>query len=153
MPRKQSRVDAARCAVVAESCLNFSLRRAARAVGAIYDDALRPTGLRGTQFNLLVALALLGTATVTRVAEVLAVDRTTLTRGLAPLERDRLVESVPGDDGRERLLRLTDAGCQRVDEATVLWERAQKRVLEVLGGKRLRTLHAGLAEASAMLRS
>jgi len=93
MANAEQQVDLARCAEIAETCTNFSLRKVTRMVGAIYDDGLRPSGLKGTQFNQLVALALLRTATVQKLAKILVVDRTSLTRSLVPLERDNLVQS------------------------------------------------------------
>ena len=148
---KEQSVDLGRCADVAQDCTNFRLRKVARLVGAIYDEALRPTGLKGTQFNQLVALALMKTATVKKLARVLAVDRTSLTRSLAPLERDELVKSYPGVDGRERILELTSTGYRRMREAIGLWEGAQRRVAEELGPVKLRALHDSLANTAEAL--
>jgi DNA-binding MarR family transcriptional regulator len=149
---RESQVDLARCAEIATGCTNFQLRKVARLVGAIYDEALRPTGLKGTQFNQLVALALLKTATVKKLARILTVDRTSLNRSLAPLERDGLVKSLPGADGRERVLELTSLGYRRLKEAIGLWEQAQSRVAEGLGPTRLRALHESLASTAETLR-
>src|SRR5438132_6901275 len=101
MAKAEQPIDLTRCAQIAELCTNFSLRKVTRLVGAIYDQALRPSGLKGTQFNQLVALALLKTGTVKKLAQILVVDRTSLTRSLAPLERDGLVQSLPSTDARE----------------------------------------------------
>jgi DNA-binding MarR family transcriptional regulator len=148
---KLKRLDLARCAEIAATCANFQLRKAARVVGELYDEALRPVGLRGTQFNLLVALALHQTATVTQLAKTLVVDRTTLTRGLAPLERDRLIESRAGEDGRERLLELTGRGRERLVEAARHWEQAQAAVVQRLGETRWRQLTSSLEATTARL--
>jgi DNA-binding MarR family transcriptional regulator len=149
---KATQIDLARCAEIAIGCTNFQLRKVARLVGAIYDDALRPSGLKGTQFNQLVALALLKTATVTKLARILMVDRTSLNRSLAPLERDGLVKSLPGADGRERVLELTSLGCRRLKAAISLWEQAQGRVAAGLGPTKLRALHASLEDTAEALR-
>jgi DNA-binding MarR family transcriptional regulator len=146
-------VDPVRCAQIAETCTNFNLRKLARAVSAIYDNALRPTGLRGTQFTVLVALASVETTTVTSVAATIGVDRTSLTRALQPLERDGLVESAPGEDGRERVLTLTSAGRERVNEAIGYWEQAQQRVTGALGPRRWRDLITHMRVASTLLGS
>jgi DNA-binding MarR family transcriptional regulator len=122
-------------------------------VSAIYDDALRPTGLRGTQFTVLVSLAVVETTTVTGAAASMGVDRTSLTRALQPLERDGLIESAPGDDGRERVLSLTDAGRERVDEAIGYWEQAQERVTGSLGHRRWKDLVTNVRAASTLLGS
>ena len=79
---------------VARECTGASLRRAARAISGLYDARLAETGLRGTQFSLLVAIALAGEPPVTMLAERLGLDCTTMTRNLAPLERDGLVEDA-----------------------------------------------------------
>jgi DNA-binding MarR family transcriptional regulator len=148
MIKARQNVDLARCAKIAESCMNFRLRKLSRLVGAIYDEALRPSGLRGTQFNVLVALALLREVTVKRLAMTLGVDRTTLSRNLAPLERDGLVQSQPGEDGRERLLALTDSGHACLKSAIERWELAQARVVEKLGRAKLQQLAESLQAAA-----
>lgn len=148
---QQQHVDLARCAEIAETCTNFNLRKVTRLVGAIYDDALRPTSLKGTQFNQLVALALLRTATVQKLAKILVVDRTSLTRSLVPLERDGLVQSFPGIDGRERRLALTSLGYQRLREATRPWGLAQRRVAKALGPTKSRVLTESLKGAAEVL--
>jgi DNA-binding MarR family transcriptional regulator len=150
---KELPVDLARCAEIANGCTNFQLRKVARLVGAIYDETLRPTGLKGTQFNQLVALALMKTATVKGLARTLMVDRTSVNRSLAPLERDGLVKSLPGTDGRERILELTSLGYRRLKEAIALWEQAQGRVAKGLGPVKLRTLHESLASTAEILRT
>jgi len=151
MAKAEQLVDLARCAEIAETCTNFSLRKVTRMIGAIYDDALRPSGLKGTQFNQLVALALLRTATVQKLAKILVVDRTSLTRSLVPLERDGLVQSLPSVDGRERRLALTSFGYQRLREATRLWELAQRRVAKALGPTRTRELTESLKGVAEVL--
>jgi len=150
---KEPPIDLARCAEIKTGCTNFQLRKVARLVGAIYDETLRPTGLKGTQFNQLVALALMKTATVKRLARTLVVDRTSLNRSLAPLERDGLVKSLPGTDGRERVLELTSLGYRRLKKAIALWEQAQRRVAEGLGPANLRALHESLASTAETFRS
>jgi DNA-binding MarR family transcriptional regulator len=141
----------ARCLTVASECTGFGLRKAARALGRIYDEAMAPTGLRGTQFNLLVALALAGEAPVMKVADELGLDRTTLTRNLGPLERDGLVESVLDDaDRRVRRVRLTERGHEALAAALPRWERTQRRVVSALGSKRWRELMDGLRVAASL---
>jgi len=128
--------------------MNFRLRKLSRLVGAIYDEALRPSGLRGTQFNVLVALALLRETTVKRLAVTLAMDRTTLSRSLTPLERDGLVRSQPGADGRERVLVLTDLGHVCLKSAIAHWELAQARVAKELGRAKSQQLAESLHAAA-----
>src|SRR5205085_11922608 len=116
-----------RCLTVANECTAHGLRKAARALSRFYDQAMASAGLRGTQFDLLVALSLAREAPVAKVAEELGLDRTTLTRNLGPLERDGLVESVPDEDKRVRRLRLTERGRDVLADALPRWERAQQR--------------------------
>jgi DNA-binding MarR family transcriptional regulator len=151
MAKPEQPVDLARCAQIAELCTNFNLRKVTRLVGAIYDQALRPSGLKGTQFNQLVALALLKIGTVKKLAQILVVDRTSLTRSLAPLERDGLVQSLPSTDGRERKLALTGLGYQRLKEATRLWDQAQRRVAKELGPIKARELTENLKSVAEAL--
>ena len=130
---------------VRTECTGSNLRRATRAVSRIYDEALAPAGLRGTQFSLLIALSFFKEAPLLRVAEELGLDRTTLTRNLQPLERAGLVASSPGKDQRVRLLRLTDSGQRTLQRAYPLWEEAQAKVVNALGQRRWMTLLEGLA--------
>jgi DNA-binding MarR family transcriptional regulator len=134
---------------VATECTAARLRRASRALSKFYDEVLEPSGLRGTQFSLLVALSLTGPAPLLRVADELGLDRTTMTRNLAPLERDGLVASVPGNDRRVRLIQLTDAGRRALAKALPLWEKAQRRVVDTLGERRWRELVAALQATAA----
>jgi DNA-binding MarR family transcriptional regulator len=140
----------AHCLTVVSECTGFGLRKAARALGRIYDEAMAPVGLRATQFNLLVALSLAGEAPVAKVAEELGLDRTTLTRNLGPLERDGLVESVPAPDRRVRRVRLTERGHEALAAALPQWERTQRRVVAALGKTRWHELMDGLRAAASL---
>src|SRR5262245_53691714 len=136
-------------AEVASHCVCFSLRKAARAATQVYDKALEPTGLRVTQFSLMVALSLSEELTLSQVAERLVMDRTTLTRNVAPLERDGLVTSERGPDRRERYLRLTAAGRRALARALPPWRRAQAQVVAGIGHGAWRALRGGLEEFTA----
>src|SRR5215217_5827709 len=92
-------VDGARLREVARACACANLRRAARAVTQVFDEALAPSGLRATQFTLLVTSRLMGESTINELAEKMAMDRTTLSRNLKPLVRSGLLEVRPGEDG------------------------------------------------------
>jgi DNA-binding transcriptional ArsR family regulator len=81
-----------KCWEVARTCVAGNLRRVSRAAAKVYDDALRPSGLRGTQFNLMTAIILMGPVTISKLAEGLVMDRTTLTRNLGPLQKQGLVD-------------------------------------------------------------
>ena len=101
---------------------------ATRAVTQLYDDALRPSGLRVTQFSVLAALARMGEASVGELAEALAIDQSTLTRGVALLERRELTERAPHPDARVKSLRLTAQGRAALElSATSLGEGPEDR--------------------------
>jgi len=128
------------CARVARECTANTLRRASRQVSAVFDAALADTGLRGTQFTLLTALTVGGEMPLTKLAEVLSLDRTTLTRNLLPLERDGLIESRSSADGRVRKVGLTQRGQDVLQKALPRWEAAQRQVIDELGERKWKEL-------------
>ena len=104
-----------------------------RAVTQLYDDILRPSGLRMTQFSILATIARSGEANLRQLEAALAIDQTTLTRSLGLLQRDRVIERVPHPDGRIKSVRLTQKGRRMLDEARPLWAQAQNKVLREIG--------------------
>jgi DNA-binding MarR family transcriptional regulator len=130
MPRNPN----AAAAEIASQCACFSVRKAARAVTQLYDKTLEPSGLQVTQFTLLVAVSLSEQLTVSQVAERLVMDRTTLTRNVAPLERDGLVKRKRGPDRRERYLRVTPAGRRRMARLSGWIHRSIRRRSPCSGG-------------------
>ncbi len=116
-----------------ENCLCFNLRRAARAISQTYDAALAPKGLKATQFTVLQTTAEAGGAPISRLAQKLGMDRTTLTRNLQPLEKMGLISVASGKDRRERVVHLTDEGLQILADALPLWEGVQSTIYSALG--------------------
>lgn len=111
---------------VRDHCLCMHARRAARAMARRYDEALRPAGLTNGQFSLLMSLNRPEPAGMSDVATLLAMDRTTLTANLKPLERRGLIQMlVDKQDRRGRRLALTDEGRRVLASALPLWRRAQ----------------------------
>ena len=141
------------CARAAETCTARNLRKATRAITSLFDDALRPTGLRISQFGVLVALALAEEATVSKLAALLDLDSTTMTRNLGPLERRGLVVSVVGEDARSRVLRLTDKGRATLAAALRIWKRVQAHVVTGLGDARWKGLLRDLEATTSLARS
>jgi DNA-binding MarR family transcriptional regulator len=139
-------------AEVAAGCACKRLRRAARAVTQLYDEALRPSGLRITQFTLLVAVAMGEPVPITRLADALSLDRTTLARDLKPLAGRGLVEITAGADRRMRVVRLTGPGREALGRAYPLWRRAQARIAEGSGLDRWQAMADGLEEVAALAR-
>jgi DNA-binding MarR family transcriptional regulator len=118
-------------------CNCLALRQASRTITAAYDQALGGSGLRVTQFSILYKLAGLGPMTVNQIARELVMDRTTLTRNLKPLERDALIVSGPSEqDRRERVVKLSPAGKEKVKAVAPLWRKAQQEFEERFGAAR-----------------
>jgi len=126
------------------TCACHKIRMAARAVTRMYDDALRPCGLRATQAAVLAAVAAEGAISITSLAGMIGMDRSTLTRNLAPLEKEGLV--TVGDEGwrRRRVLNITAKGRSRLRAALPLWEEAQKRLKRKLGSQQWKEIHVSL---------
>jgi len=133
-------------------CACGSLRKAARAVTQLYDEVLRPTGLRITQFSILGATMAMEPITVTRLAEATVTDRTTLTRNLKLLEKQGLIRVAPGNDRREREVALTSRGRQALVRTLPLWEKAQAHVVKGLGEERWKDLREELSAVVSLTR-
>ena len=117
-----------------------SFRRASRALTQLYDDALRPLGLRATQFTILQVLSLAGEVSQGELAQILAMDSTTLTRTLRIMGRQGWIAERRGEDRRERLLRLAKAGRSQFNRALPSWEEAQAQLGRQLGDQRWHAL-------------
>lgn len=134
-------------------CVCFNLRKATRSITHVYDAALRASGLRATQFTVLNVVHRLQQAGVTRIADIAVLDRTTLTRSLAVLERADLVRLVPSGDARERVYALTPRGLRTLERAHARWDAAQSGVVARLGAARVRRLLGDLGEVVQAARS
>ena len=145
-------LEISRCRDIGRTCACFKVRKAARAVTKLYEEVLRPIGLRATQFSLLMAARVIGPVTVVKLAQITVMDRTTLTRNLQILEKRRLIEIKPGEDRREREVTLTTSGMEVLAKAVPLWEQAQDRVRQGLGEERMRNLMDDLSEMISLLR-
>jgi DNA-binding MarR family transcriptional regulator len=118
---------------VRDTCLCLHVQRAARAVARRYDEALRPFGLTNFQFSLLMSLNRPEPPGMGQVSALLAMDRTTLTANLKPLERRGLVTVTPDpDDKRSRRLTLTPAGRSLLAAAMPSWEEAQAKTARLV---------------------
>ncbi len=132
------------------SCACFNLRKATRAMTQYYDQNMKSLGLRGTQFTILAALFEAQPVTISHLAEFLIMDRTTLTRNLKPLEKQDLIQIIPGADQRTRELHLTQKGRQTFKTAKPLWERTQTEIINNLGETKLKKLLFMLNETIAI---
>lgn len=106
-------------------CHCLAARRQARALTRLYEEKLRPHGLRATQFSILAGLALKGPTPMSELADLLGLERTTLTRSAALLERNGWVADARAQDARQHPLRLTAAGLRKLERAFVAWKEAQ----------------------------
>ena len=134
-------------------CLCATFRRTARALSQLYDDAVRPLGLRTTQFTILQALSLTGEVSQGRLGEILALDSTTLTRTLAIMKRRKWVAMRQGRDGRERLISLSTAGRRQLELASPAWQAVQDRLRSQLGDERWSGLFQQNREITAVARA
>jgi len=128
------------------SCVSFRLRRAARVVAKSYDAALKPAGLRNTQFTLLAVLVMEGSQNIGQLSQALATDGTTLTRNLDVLVKRGLVEAAGNhEDERVRMVQASQAGEKLYRDALPLWQTAQRHMLDVVGESRWQEM-AGLLQ-------
>jgi DNA-binding MarR family transcriptional regulator len=109
-------------------CLCNALRQASRAVSRLYDEEMRGVGLRTTQYSLLHHLSRAGEVRQRDLGGLTSLDETTLTRNLRPLINSGCVSICTGEDRREKLVRLTEAGAATLRQARPAWERAQERM-------------------------
>jgi DNA-binding MarR family transcriptional regulator len=113
-------------------CVCFQLRRTSRAITQLYDAALQPSGIRSTQFALLVAIAKKEPIRISELSEIVVIDTTTLSRSLRKLERMGHLKIVSGSDRRERLVRMTAKGQAVLGESVSCWRKIQEKVVSRL---------------------
>ena len=145
-------LDPERCREMGRRCACYNLRRAARAATRLYDDFLKPSGLRATQYSVLVAAKLRGPVTLKELAEMTVTERTTLTRNLTVLEKKGLLLIKPGKDRRERQVTITEQGEEALIVAIPLWEAAQAHIEQGLGGERVGGLLKDLSDIISISR-
>jgi DNA-binding MarR family transcriptional regulator len=134
---------------VRDTCLCLHVQRAARTVARRFDIALRPLGLTNGQFSLLMSLNRPKPPSMGSVAALLAMDRTTLTANLKPLERRGLVTvSVDEKDRRNRLMTLTPAGRALLASAVPVWEQTHEEIDRLITGSDPDTFRADLRALS-----
>ena len=130
---KGDTLDSVKCAEIGKACVCGNLRKASRLISQIYDEFLKPSGLKATQFALLMTIKGVGRVTISKLAKWTVMDRTTVTRNLKLLEKKGLVKTEPGEDKRERVVTITDRGIDALMSANPLWEEAQHCVAESIG--------------------
>jgi DNA-binding MarR family transcriptional regulator len=129
---------------IARTCIAVRLRLLNRVVTNLYDDALRPLGLKVRQLNILIVAAKLGLARPARVCDVLRLDTSTLSRNVERIRAHGWLEVVPDEDARAQPFRLTPQGGRLIEKAVPAWEEAQRQATELLGDEGI-----GLLERAA----
>lgn len=118
---------------IAAECIAVRLRMLNRVITRMYDDALRPLGLRSTQLNILVATAKLGVARPADLCDRLQIETSTLSRNVDRMKTNGWLEVVDDVDGRAQPIRLTRKGRGLLERAKPKWDTAQEQVKELLG--------------------
>ena len=126
------------------SCVCVALRQASRKLTAAYDEALQPAGISLAQYSLLKKINRHGPVSLTALAAIVDLDRSTLGRNLRVLERQELVALGSGKDLREARVTLTAPGRATLQRAIPLWETAQESITNKLGA-------SGVAQLEALL--
>lgn len=129
-----------------ESCSCLALREAARYISRLYDEALAPAGIGVNQYSVLAKIAHCGPCPLSELALSLVMDRSTLGHLLRPLARQGLVAITRGDDGRQRLVTLTEHGAHFVETMRPLWQKAERSFRSTFGRARAEELR-GLLRA------
>ena len=132
------------------ACAAFSLRRTARVVSQTFDAGLRKSGLRATQFTILVAIAKSQSASIGALADTTLMDATTMTRNLALLKASGLVEIAARGRAREKQVRLSKMGEQALRRSVPLWRETQSRFERALGARQWRRLRRELDDVARL---
>ncbi len=128
-------------------CACLSFRQASRMVTQLFDDALMPVGLLSAQVPILIVLALYNPLTITRLASMLLMDRTTLTKNLKTLKARGFIRQGSDKDRRKTLLFITPKGHAILVETHPLWLKAQQRIVDGYGKSRWKVIRKALAQA------
>ncbi len=126
---------------IAAECLSVRLRLLNRAITKLYDDALRPMGIKSSQLNILVAAALRELSTPAAICKRLKLDISTLSRNVDRMAARGWIELVPDrDDGRAHMLCVTAKGRKLIERAEPAWRTAQERTVEMIGATNAKAL-------------
>ena len=129
-----------------DTCTCGELRKAARAITPLYDNALKSSGLLSTQFGVLHVIYNIDSIRISDLADKLGMDRTTLTRNLSVLEREAFIKISEGKDHRTRNVTATQKGRNAVSKAIPLWNEAQRKVKQKMGESSWHELMQNLGE-------
>lgn len=150
MEKEIDQLDTVALRELAEACTCTHMRKAARVITQFYDTFLQPSGLRMTQFIVLVVVALSEQETVMQMAEKLAMDRSALAHSLKSLQEQGLLTVEPGGDRRTRLVRLTEQGRHALTRTLPSWRQAQEQLMTRFGEEQARVLLADLKRVESL---
>jgi DNA-binding MarR family transcriptional regulator len=136
-----------------ENCACFNVRKTARVLTQEYDQFITPSGLKTTQFTALAVIDKLGPIMITDLAKAMEIERTSLTRNLKLIEKNGFIKTRPGEDARSRIVELTEAGGEKLEEAQVLWKKIQSRIVKNFGEERFAFLRDELAALRSAVQS
>jgi DNA-binding MarR family transcriptional regulator len=134
-----------------QGCTNFKLRQLVRRVSQLYDAEVGKAGLKTTQYSLLSHVLRLGPIRPGDLATAMTMDASTLTRNLKPMVAAGWLQMSAGDDGRSRLVHVTQAGREKRAEAQRHWKAAQEALNQTLGVERVRAIHALVDDSLELL--
>lgn len=138
---------------MADECPALRVRQASRVLAKLYDDSLVPFGLHSSQLPVLAAAALFGAsgATMSKLAQAVLMDRTTLTRSIRPLERAGLLRLARSpEDARTKIVVITRSGERMIEAVFPVWECVLDQIKKSLGEEMLAALHAQLNQVIAL---
>lgn len=122
-----------KAAEMGSQCICFNVRKATRLLTAHYDRIISAAGLKTTQLSLLMTVLLRNKANLSQLANMLGMDRTTLSRNVRLLKQKGLITVSTGEDKREQYINITEKGMNTINQAIPLWEKAQAEAVERLG--------------------
>ncbi len=134
-------------------CAATNIRKASRIISQFYDQALAPCGLTSTQFILLTSITIHSPIALSQLAQKVGMDRTTLTRDLARLEQQNLIEISQGIDRRAKIINLTAQGLDALKAAVPLRSKAQAHIVQQIGEERLGVLLEVIEEVVSSVKS
>ena len=152
LKNKMDTLNSVQCAEIGKACVCGNLRKASRLISQIYDEFLKPSGLKATQSALLMTIKSFERATISKLAKWTIMDRTTVTRNLKVLEKKGLVKIQLGEDQRKKVVTITDKGIDALLSGYPFWEEAQHHVAEIIGEDKSNHIVKELSDMVSMLR-
>lgn len=128
------------------SCIQFNLKKTTRKISAYYDEILKPSGLKATQFSVLIVVAMGEASSISGISRLVDVDRTTLQRSIDILARDGILNVQSESKGNVRNISITPSGNRKLELAIDLWKKAQESITKELGSEKVKVLLKLLGE-------